>query len=168
VLAYGFVEVAKVKSFALATGLCQYYLLWLQLTPTAGHHAKILIADANYPASTKLGPNAEIVYLNLAPGILSVAQVLKTILAVHPVEEAVIMGPLRDDPAIAGYPPDWEPPVWADYRKVFSESDQHQEMKIINKWKPRITSLPSRPAKRKCMPISASLPACEKSKRNDS
>lgn len=106
----------------------------LGILATAGHHAKILIADANYPATTKLGPNADVVYLNLAPGILSVAQVLKTILAVHPVEEAVIMGPLREDPAIAGYAPDWEPPVWEDYRAVFAASDQDQEMKVIDKW----------------------------------
>ncbi|MEL0119861.1 MAG: RbsD/FucU domain-containing protein, partial [Opitutae bacterium] len=65
---------------------------------------------------------------------LSVAEVLRHILAVHPVEEAVIMDPLRDDPAIAGYPEDWEPPVWQDYRKVFSESDQDQELKKIQKW----------------------------------
>jgi len=30
----------------------------------AGHHAKILIADGNYPASTKRGPNSELVCLN--------------------------------------------------------------------------------------------------------
>ena len=35
----------------------------------AGHHAKILIADGNYPASTKRGPNSELVCLNLAPGV---------------------------------------------------------------------------------------------------
>ena len=106
----------------------------LGILASAGHHAKILIADANYPASTKLGPNAEIVYLNLAPGIVGIAEVLKTILAVHPVEEAVIMGPLRDDPTIADYPPDWEPPVWADYRRIFADSDQDQELRIIDKW----------------------------------
>ena len=106
----------------------------LSILATAGHHAKILIADANYPATTKIGPNAEIIYLNLAPGVLSVAEVLKHVLAVHPVEEAVIMDPLREDPAIAGYPADWEPPVWQDYRKVFAESDQDQELQKIQKW----------------------------------
>ena len=42
----------------------------------AGHHGKILIADGNYPASSTLGPNAELVSLNLAPGIVSCTQVL--------------------------------------------------------------------------------------------
>ena len=32
----------------------------------AGHHAKILIADGNYPASTKKGPNAEVISMNLS------------------------------------------------------------------------------------------------------
>ena len=106
----------------------------LRILGTAGHHAKILIADANYPASTKKGPNCEVIYLNLAPGLPSVAQVLECILAVHPVEEAVIMDPLREDPAIAGYPSDWEPPVWKSYREVFANSDQDQELKKIQKW----------------------------------
>ena len=34
----------------------------------AGHHGKILIADGNYPSSTKRGPNAVLVSLNLSPG----------------------------------------------------------------------------------------------------
>ena len=48
----------------------------LRVIARAGHHAKILIADGNYPASTKRGPNAELVCLNLSPGIVTVAQVL--------------------------------------------------------------------------------------------
>ena len=39
----------------------------------AGHHSKILIADGNYPASTKRGPNASLVCLNLSPGLVTVA-----------------------------------------------------------------------------------------------
>ena len=35
----------------------------------AGHHSLILIADGNYPVSAKRGPNAELVSLNLAPGV---------------------------------------------------------------------------------------------------
>ncbi len=98
----------------------------------AGHHAKILIADANYPAATKKGPNAEVVYLNLAPGLVTCAQVLEAILAVHPVDEAIIMQPIADDPAISG--PDWIPPVWEEYAKVFKDSDQDLEMKKVPKW----------------------------------
>ena len=45
----------------------------------AGHHAKILIADGNYPASTKKGPQAEVVCLNLSPGVVTVAQALRAV-----------------------------------------------------------------------------------------
>ena len=40
----------------------------------AGHHARILIADGNYPASSKRGPNAELVSLNLMPGVVTCAR----------------------------------------------------------------------------------------------
>ena len=98
----------------------------------AGHHAKILIADANYPAATKKGPHADIIYLNLAPGVPSVAQVLEVILDIHPVEEAIIMQPIDGDPAVSGA--DWVPPVWAEYKEVFSNSRQDQELRKVTKW----------------------------------
>ena len=98
----------------------------------AGHHAKILIADANYPAATKKGPNAEIVYLNLAPGKVTVADVLEVILDIHPVEEAIIMQPIDGDPAVSGA--DWVPPVWEEYEQVFARSPQNQEMRKVTKW----------------------------------
>lgn len=47
----------------------------------AGHHSRILIADGNYPVSTKKGPNARVVSLNLAPGLVTVAQVLEVLLS---------------------------------------------------------------------------------------
>ena len=43
----------------------------------AGHHARILIADGNYPASSAIGPHAELlVSLNLMPGVVTCTQVL--------------------------------------------------------------------------------------------
>ena len=36
----------------------------------SGHGARVLITDGNYPASTRLGENASLVYLNLSPGML--------------------------------------------------------------------------------------------------
>ena len=50
----------------------------------AGHHSLILIADGNYPAATKSGPNAELVCLNLTPGVPTVAQALRAILSAVP------------------------------------------------------------------------------------
>ena len=46
----------------------------------AGHHATILIADGHFPASTKKGPNAEVVCLNLMPGVVTCAQALEAVL----------------------------------------------------------------------------------------
>lgn len=96
----------------------------------AGHHAKVLIADGNYPASTMLGPNAQLVCLNLAPGIVTAAQVLETLLAAIPVDEINTMGvPADDSYAIHG-----EPPVWAEYRGIVQTTGLSLELKPIDKW----------------------------------
>ncbi len=96
----------------------------------AGHHAKVLIADGNYPASTKLGPNATLVSLNLAPGIVTVSQVLQTLLTAIPVDEVNTMGIPADDP----YAQQGDPPVWADYRQVVSDAGLKLELTPISKW----------------------------------
>src|SRR4051794_14301132 len=54
----------------------------------AGHHARVLIADGNYPASSKKGPNAEVVSLNLMPGVVTCTQVLQAVLSALPLEQA--------------------------------------------------------------------------------
>ena len=96
----------------------------------AGHHAKVLIADGNYPASTKLGPNATLVSLNLAPGIVTVSQVLATLLTAIPVDEVNTMGIPADDP----YAQQGNPPVWADYRQVVADAGLKLELTPISKW----------------------------------
>ncbi|HEX2970901.1 MAG TPA: RbsD/FucU domain-containing protein [Tepidisphaeraceae bacterium] len=74
---------------------------------SAGHHAKVLIADGNYPASSKRGPYAELVCLNLMPGVVSCAQVLEAVISAVPIEEINTMmyektGPyaLNEDPPV--------------------------------------------------------------------
>ena len=57
----------------------------------AGHHGKILIADGNYPASSAIGPRAELVSLNLMPGVVTCTQVLEAILSAVPIEAANTM-----------------------------------------------------------------------------
>jgi L-fucose mutarotase len=59
----------------------------------AGHGATILVADANYPFSTNSQPDAMVVYLNLAPGIVTVPQVVQCILDVCPIESVAINVP---------------------------------------------------------------------------
>jgi L-fucose mutarotase len=96
----------------------------------AGHHAKILIADGNYPASTKRGPNAEVVCLNLSPGIVTVAQVLRAVLSAIPVDHVNTMGIPPDDP----YAKHGEPPVWAEFRQIIKAAGINVEMQPILKW----------------------------------
>src|SRR5204862_126251 len=79
----------------------------LEVLARAGHHGRVLIADGNYPASSTLGPNAELVSLNLSPGIVTCTQVLEALVSAIPIEEANTMayettGPyaLREDPPV--------------------------------------------------------------------
>jgi L-fucose mutarotase len=96
----------------------------------AGHHSKILIADGNYPASTKRGPNAELVCLNLSPGVVTCAQVLRAVLSAVPVDHVNIMGIPADDP----YAKHGEPPVWNEYRQVLKEARLKTKLEPILKW----------------------------------
>lgn len=74
----------------------------------AGHGSTILIPDGNYPFSTGANQRAERVYLNLAPGMVSVTDVLEAVLSATPVEAAHVMR--RDDGA--------EPSIYADFREL--------------------------------------------------
>ena len=96
----------------------------------AGHHATILIADGNYPASTKKGPNAEVVCLNLAPGVITVAQALRALLSAVPIDAVNTMGIPADDP----YARHGEPPVWDEYRAVLKASRSRLKLAPILKW----------------------------------
>ena len=102
----------------------------LRICASAGHHAKILIADGNYPASSKKGPNAELVHLNLAPGIVTVGQVFRTLLSALPVDAVNTMGIPADDP----YAQKGEPPVWEDYRQALNQAGMKLKLEPILKW----------------------------------
>ena len=98
----------------------------------AGHHAKVLIADGNYPASSTLGPNAEQVSLNLMPGVVTCTQVLEAVLSAVPVEAAFIMMYETTGP----YALTEDPPVWAQYRRTFADAGLTDlELQPIEKWK---------------------------------
>ncbi len=102
----------------------------LRVLARAGHHSRILIADGNYPAATKRGPQAEIVSLNLTPGIVTVAQTLRALLSAVPVEHVAVMGIPDDDPyALRG-----EPPVWNEFRAILAEAGVKLPLEPILKW----------------------------------
>ncbi|MEZ6133021.1 MAG: RbsD/FucU family protein [Planctomycetaceae bacterium] len=96
----------------------------------AGHSSKILIADGNYPASSAIGPGAQLVSLNLAPGLVTVSQVFEVLLNAVPIEAVNTMGMPDDDP----YKLPEDPAVWNDYRRILTASGSEIELKPIQRW----------------------------------
>ncbi len=98
----------------------------------AGHHARILIADGNYPASSKKGPNAELVSLNLMPGVVTCAQVLEAVVSAVPIElvNTMMYTTDKNDP----YHLDADPPVWEEYRTVLRRAGLQLKLEPIEKW----------------------------------
>jgi L-fucose mutarotase len=79
----------------------------LKALAQSGHGSMVLIPDGNYPFNTGTNPAAEHVFLNLSPGLVTVTQVLDTLLTAIPVEAAHVMQP--DDGS--------EPPIFAEFRQ---------------------------------------------------
>jgi L-fucose mutarotase len=80
----------------------------LEALGEAGHGAQVLIADGNYPLATRSHPQARRVYLNLAPGLLRVTDVLEALVDAIPIEAAHVMVPDRGE----------EPAIFADFRRL--------------------------------------------------
>ncbi|MCS6772576.1 MAG: RbsD/FucU family protein [Anaerolineae bacterium] len=80
----------------------------LAVLGSAGHGAKILIADSNYPFITRANPAAERVYLNFAPGLINATDVLRVLVDAIPIEAADVM--VRDDGS--------EAPIVAEFRAL--------------------------------------------------
>jgi L-fucose mutarotase len=96
----------------------------------AGHSAKVLIADGNYPASSTLGPHAVLVSLNLSPGVVSCTQVLDALAAAIPIESACTMQPETSGPH--AMPQD--PPIWEEFRGILSQHNVLVELQPIERW----------------------------------
>ncbi|TFG14687.1 MAG: RbsD or FucU transport [Promethearchaeota archaeon] len=80
----------------------------LSILGKAGHGSKILIADGNYPFSTGSLPTTPKVYLNLSPGLVTVTQVLETLLDAIEIEAAEVMVPDNGS----------RPPIFAEFEKL--------------------------------------------------
>lgn len=94
--------------------MLRYKLLHPQILRSlgaAGHGSQILIADSNYPFSTGTYQHAERVYLNLAPGLIGVPDVLRVLVDAVPIEAAHAIKP--DDGT--------EPPIFAEYREIIPD-----------------------------------------------
>jgi L-fucose mutarotase len=88
----------------------------LEALAGAGHNARVLIADGNYPFSTALGCNARLVFLNLSPGVVSCEQALEAVVSAIPVQGAAVMSPATSGP----YAMSTDPPVWASFKKILA------------------------------------------------
>jgi L-fucose mutarotase len=101
----------------------------LRICARAGHHSKILIADGNYPVSTKRGQQSELVCLQVMPGVPTVAQVLAAVLSAVPVDALNTMGIPSDDL----YAKFGEPPAWEDFRAL-AKAAGIPDIEAISKW----------------------------------
>ncbi len=88
----------------------------------AGHGSQILIADGNYPCSTTVGPNAELVYLNLTPGVVNATEVLKALVSAMPIEAAHVMATADGS----------EPPIFEEFRQLLGAT---LPLKLLNRYK---------------------------------
>ncbi len=84
----------------------------------AGHGAKVLLADGNYPHSTGVNPAARLIYLNLRPGLPTVTDLLTAVLSAITVESAVTMASPDSAPV----------PAHQDYRELLGEGLTLQEV----------------------------------------
>ena len=96
----------------------------------AGHGSKVLISDGNYPHWTKRSPNAEMVYLNFAPGLLNVTDVLKGLLSAVPIESAEVMDTLKTGP----YAMSEDPPIWSEFRQILQNARIDLELQKIERF----------------------------------
>lgn len=96
----------------------------------SGHGSKVLISDGNYPHWTTRSPNAEVVYLNLSPGNVTVTQVLAAVLSAIPVEAAEIMDYLKTGP----YAMKQDPPIWNEFREILDNAGLKIELSKIDRF----------------------------------
>jgi len=97
----------------------------------AGHTSKVLISDGNFPHSTRRGPNCELVYLNLTPGLVTVPDVLKVLVDAIPIELAEVMAPMRTGP----YALKDDPEIYTEFRKLLKSSDVKGELTKLERFK---------------------------------
>lgn len=80
----------------------------LEALGEAGHGAQVLIADGNYPLLTRSHERAHRVFLNLAPDLVRVTDVLEVVGEAIPIEAAHVMIPDTGD----------EPPIFQEFRRL--------------------------------------------------
>jgi L-fucose mutarotase len=82
----------------------------LKALGSAGHGSIVLIADGNYPFTTGANPLADRVYLNLAPGVLKVTDVMRVLVGAIPIEAIHVMMPDNAP----------EPAIYKEFREILT------------------------------------------------
>lgn len=96
----------------------------------AGHLARVLITDGNYPHSTRPNPRAKLIYANFTPGVVDACTLLKMVCDLVPIEAVHVMAPERT----GAYAMQTDPPVWTRYRKILADrSDFRGELTQLDK-----------------------------------
>ena len=90
-----------------------------------GHGSGILIADGNYPLKNGALQNVKRVYLNFAPGLLSVPDILKYIVKAVPIEAAA--APVPEDGT--------EPPIFPEYKSILPKEIEIQKLQRFDFYK---------------------------------
>ncbi|MDR3211551.1 MAG: RbsD/FucU family protein [Planctomycetota bacterium] len=84
----------------------------MQALGEAGHGARILVADSNYPVTVKANPESRIVFLNFTPGTVSGTDIIRALAQTLVFESALFMAP----------PDGKTPPVVNEYRKLLPKN----------------------------------------------
>lgn len=83
----------------------------LRALASAGHGAQILITDGNYPASTKTKDDVDMVYLNVAPGLVNATDLLEVLTSAINIEAATVMKPQEGG----------EPAVFSEFKDILHD-----------------------------------------------
>lgn len=83
----------------------------LRALASSGHGARVLITDANFPVSTRTPASSQKVFLNLAPDLVKVTEVLRVLKECIVVESGIIMLPADGH----------HPPVQEEFRQLLGE-----------------------------------------------
>lgn len=113
--------------------MLKHQLLHPQITAAlarGGHTSKVLISDGNFPHGTRRGPNADLVYLNLRPGLPTVIDVLEVLATAIPIEMAQVMDYARTGP----YALQNDPEIWDDFRRLLRPTDCQGELAGIERF----------------------------------
>jgi L-fucose mutarotase len=90
----------------------------LKVLAGLGHGATIVIADGHFPFSNMGPAHAAHVYLNYAPGLLSVPDILGPLVKMIDIE--AVAAPVPDDGS--------EPPIFPEYRKLLPKGLEIQKL----------------------------------------